>query len=463
MRKTTLLLGTLALVLLLSGAQPRVSAAQEARPNIVFLLADDQRKDDMLFIPRTKALVGGEGAIFENAFVNYAMCCPSRATLLTGNYPHNHGVLDNTPLEEPPGGAPAFVPNEDKALPTWLDRAGYETALMGKYFNGYSGEHVPPGWDRWLAGTPQGFATEDGTMVNAFPQHKVDFLAQHAEEFIRSSQTTPDPFLLYLAPSAPHPPAIPPERYAEDFSALQLDRFDPAFNEADVSDKPAFISGKRRLTQKQLDAMDNLYRNRARSMQGIDDMTERVVNVLKETGQLENTYIVYFSDNGFHMGEHRLRPRKSTAYEEDIRVPLMIRGPGIAPGQRSAALVLNNDLAPTFAEWAGVNENLPYTPDGRSLAPLLDQDPSNDAWRERFLVEKWGRTVTPGYYRAVRTDSNIMILHADDTDEFYDLSIDPMELDNRYSEMDPTLRDSLDQHLSALVACSGESCKSAEN
>jgi arylsulfatase A-like enzyme len=263
------------------GAQ---GTASTEKPNIVFVLTDDMRKDDLRFVPETRRFVGNRGMEFENAFVTFAMCCPSRASILTGLYPHNHRVFTN---EAPEGGEPGFRHLENSTLATWLHDAGYRTALFGKYFNDYAGTHRPPGWDVWHANEPD-------TMT-----------AQRAESFIRTSARDTAPFFAYVAPHTPHPPAKPPARYADRYPDLRVPRT-PDYNEKDVSDKPPWIRKADKLSQKEKDAADKLYRNRARSLLEVDDMMDRLHSALQETGELNNTYIIFTSDNGFHIAEHRL-------------------------------------------------------------------------------------------------------------------------------------------------------------
>lgn len=457
-------LGLLAL-LLVGGNWTRSTAAQEALPlgraNIVFILTDDMRKADHQFTPRTRSLLGGAGTSFDNAFVSYSVCCPSRATALTGQYAHNHKVLDNTPEGDlPPGGAPAFVPHEDSTVATWLHGAGYETGLMGKYFNYYTDDHVPPGWDKWLAHDGRSYIDESGAPV-INNEHDTDFLRQNAEDFIRG-QGPDKPFFLYVAPYAPHPPAIPPKRYADDYLDLTLPR-GGSFDEGDVSDKPPFIRELPRLSADKKAQLDELYRNRARSLKAVDDMVEGIVGALSDTGQLVNTYIVFTSDNGFHMGEHRLYPaRKDTAYEEDIQVPLLIRGPRVPAGMTRSEFTLNTDLAPTLANWA---EATPQNEiDGRSLSPLLDADPANDTpWRRRFLIEKWGAQVTPAPYKGVRTAGRLYVKHGNGPEELYNLESDPWEMKNVVSATSAKTMQSWRDKLATLTHCAGDTCRTAEN
>jgi N-acetylglucosamine-6-sulfatase len=414
------------------------SAASAEQPNIVFVLTDDMRKDDLRFVPETRRLVGGRGMEFENAFVTYAMCCPSRASILTGLYPHNHRVFTN---EAPDGGEPGFRPKDGSTVATWLDGAGYRTALFGKYFNDYAGVYRPPGWDVWHANEPDAMT------------------AQRAARFIRTSAQEPAPFFAYVAPHTPHPPAKPPARYADRYPNLRVPRTRD-YNEKDVSDKPHWIRTADRLTQKEKDAADKLYRNRARSLLEIDDMMERLVTALRDTGELKNTYIIFTSDNGFHFAEHRLQPpRKSTAYEPDIRIPLLVRGPGIAAGTHRSKMVLNNDLGVTMADLAGVQPTRKV--DGRSFVPLLRG--YSPAWRSAFLVENPTGRVVPAFRTIRKSDGKKMTqFYNRGVREIYRLSEDPRELKNVQTTVPEGVKQRLQHRLNALKNCFGSSCRTAE-
>jgi arylsulfatase A-like enzyme len=232
------------------------------------------RKDDLRFVPETRRLVGNRGMEFENAFVTFAMCCPSRASILTGLYPHNHRVFTN---EAPEGGEPGFRHLDNSTLATWMDDAGYRTALIGKYFNDYAKTYQPPGWDVW------------------HPTSESDTLrAQSAVHFIRASAQDTAPFFAYVALQTPHPPAKPPARYADRYPNLHVPRTRD-YNEKNVSDKPYWISTAPRVSPKEKDAADKLYANRARSLLEVDDVMERLYTALQESGQLDNTYIIFTS------------------------------------------------------------------------------------------------------------------------------------------------------------------------
>jgi N-acetylglucosamine-6-sulfatase len=395
--------------------------------------------------------------------VTNALCCPSRSTILTGQYSHNHGVMHNDP---PDGGAPAFRPLEDKALPVWLDNAGYATGYVGKYLNNYDGTYAPPGWDEWkgrVVGLPylgkdqvEGFGM-DGK--NAEGRTHTQVFADEAVSFVRQ-RAGATPYFLFVSPYAPHDPGVHADRYDARFSDATLPR-PPSFNERDVSDKPAWIRDDPRLTAEQIAEAEHRYRNRLRSMKDVDRMVGRIVGALRDTGELSSTYVVFFSDNGYHAGQHRLlMPPKRLAYEEDIKMPLIVRGPGVPAGVTRSGMVLNNDLAPTFTEWARANPLLPG--DSRSLVPMLGPSPPSN-WRTAFLAEAAAHEqIGRPAYRAVRTKNYLYVSYADGEKELYDLDRDPYELDSYYPEAGDALKERLRGRLSFLGRCSGEECLSAE-
>lgn len=479
----TLVGNVIAALFLLPGAAPGGPAG---KPSVIFILSDDEDVKIHGFMPKTKALLEEQGMTFVNAFVTYALCCPSRASGLRGQYPHNTRIEANTP---PLGGFEKFAAlgHEQFTVATWLRAAGYRTVFAGKYLNGYGNRgtdptYIPPGWTEWYAGIGgrpyRDFSyqnNENGTIVDYGTQpndYLTDVIARKATEAIRRAARAGEPFFLYLAPYTPHAPATPAPRHANLFRDAQLPR-PPSFNEEDISDKPAARAGSRALlTPAQIGQMETLYRKRLQSLQAIDDLVEALVRTLREVGRLESTYIIYTSDNGFHMGEHRLMPGKATAYDEDIRVPFVVRGPGVPAGGRREELVLNIDIAPTFAEIAGVR--VPPMVDGRSFLPLLRG--TGGPWRQSFIVElrtERGRQAgEPGDgpapapqsgYNAIRTADWTYIQWATGDRELYDLKSDPYQLRNRVPTADRGLLRALAARLSDLAQCAALSCRRAED
>lgn len=409
----------------LSPGQPgfaQDSGTPPGRPNIVLIMADDLDVGSMSYLPRTKALLADRGLTFKNAFVTDSICCPSRASFLRGQYPHNHGVL--TVDDSPTGAFRAFYEQgrESSTIATWLKDAGYRTVLLGKYFNGYKDNtHIPPGWDEWYATDGAGTQfNENGTLktYDTSVYNPTDVLADHATDYIRRTVQNPRPFLMYLTPKPPHARSIVADRHKYTFADAQTPRT-PSFNEKDVTDKPSWVRSKPLLSPENEAFIDARYRERLQTLLALDELVERVVTELETSGELNNTYIFFTSDNGYHMGQHRLMPMKQTAYEEDIRVPMIVRGPGVPAGATVNRFVLNNDFAPTFAGLAGAVT--PDFVDGRSFKPLLDGVPPT-TWRRTFLVEKWGELAMRHEYKAVRTPNYTYVEYGNGERELYDLT-----------------------------------------
>jgi N-acetylglucosamine-6-sulfatase len=463
-----------------TASQAETSFAQAAtRPNILFVLTDDMNFSDLRYMPKTRRLLADQGTRFTNAFVTNSLCCPSRATILRGQYSHNHKIWGNF---LPIGGFQKFrdLGREKSTIAAWLDnpnnfadRVDYDTVLIGKYLNGYDDTtYVPPGWDRWHAylgyyeASPTTYRINENGRINSYDLsriHDTDLFARKAARFLRNTAGGA-PFFLYLSTNAPHTPAYVPNRHQGMFSDLPLPK-PPSFDEADVSDKPAWVREKPRLTQDRVDYVRELYRKRLRSLQSVDEMVGRLVNVLRDTGELSNTYIVFTSDNGYHLGEHRLEA-KATAYEEAIRAPLLVRGPGVPRGVNRSQMALNNDFAPTFASWAGITP--PNFVDGRSLRPLLSARPPS-SWRSALLVEHrrsnyegpFARLVPN--YDAVRTANHLYVEYKTGERELYDLGDDPYELRSRHRTASSELKRRLASRLDELRGCAAAGCRSAEN
>jgi arylsulfatase A-like enzyme len=409
-------------------------ATVQSEPNIVFILTDDQRWDTLWAMPHVQSDLVAHGIDFRQSFVVNSLCCPSRASILAGQYTHSTGVWDDGGTY---GGFHAF--NDAETIATRLHDAGYHTGLIGKYLNGYvkkNAGYVPPGWDRWLSliqsKTSQETAyyynynvSDQGLLVyhgNTDADYSTDVFATEADTFIRS--TSPDqPVFLYLAPAAPHLPATPPTRYMTAFSDLLPFR-PPNYNEADVSDKPLWVQHTHSLRQAQRDSIDAFRIAQYRTLLAVDDAIGTVIQALTDTGRLANTMIVFASDNGYTWGEHRLRG-KVVPYEESIRVPLVIRyDPLVANPGTDQHIVTNVDYASTFAELAGAS-SLGF--EGMSLIPLLSQ--SQVTWRGDFLVDHYSDGTVPSYC-AVRNEGFLYVAYTTGEEELYDLTADPYQLVN---------------------------------
>ena len=258
----------------------------------------------------------------------------------------------------PRGGFETFrdFGRERSTLATWLDDAGYETALFGKYLNGYGDtgrNHVPAGWDEWYGAVGDEQLNQNGRLVTyQAGTYLDDALSGLAQNFVRSQERKDAPFFAIFLRSRPHAPAKPARRHEALYEGLRAPRI-PSFDEADVSDKPGWVRDLK-LDSAVEKRIDELYSKRLKTMAAVGEMIGGLLRTLEQTGKLDNTYIILTSDNGYHMGQHRLGLGKQSAYEEDIRVPLMIRGPGLPAGISRDEMVLNNDFAPTFADLAGL-------------------------------------------------------------------------------------------------------------
>ena len=371
MVKATRALASVVLFLILflgpAGEAEPIQALAKApnRPNIILVVTDDQDAASIRHMPILNSNLVERGTNFKNAFVTNSLCCPARATILRGQYTHNHGIEGNS---LPSGGFRRFwkLGRERSTVATWLNSEGYQTALVGKYLNEYKIRHVPPGWDKWYGITKYGYEdfelNENGRLVSYKNgrDYSTDVLARKARGFVGHASDRTAPFFLYVAPYAPHEPATPAGRHEDEFSNAKLPT-PPSFNEDDVSDKPGWVRDQPRISDRRKRSLRNLHRNRLRSLQAVDEMVGGLVKTLRANGELDNTYIVFTSDHGYHMGQHRLPEGKWTAYEEDIRVPLVVRGPGVPRSQTRQHTVLNNDFAPTStkpgppppASWTG--------------------------------------------------------------------------------------------------------------
>jgi N-acetylglucosamine-6-sulfatase len=396
-----------------------------ARPNIVLVVADDQRWDTLDAMPAIgRRLVEG-GVTFRNAFATTPSCCPSRVSFLTGRYSHTTGVLDGSTANAP-GGAPAF--DDRSSLATWLDDAGYRTGMVGKYLNDY-GElpegYVPPGWDEWFALADRApqiryydyRLNENGSLV-AYGDEPDDYstrvLERKAVEFVRGD----GPFFLYLAPIAPHPPSIPDP--VDAAAGVPPWTPPPSFDEADVSDKPG-----RAVPPVDRAEVETIRQDMLRSLAGVDRAVDAVAAAIDAAGRSEETYFIYTSDNGFLWGEHR-RTGKVWPYEESIRVPLVIRAPGSTATRTEDGLALNIDVAPTIADLAGVEAGLAM--EGTSLVPVLAGE--EGVARDRFVIEFLGFAPGVPPYVGLRLERWVYVEYRGGDRELYDLRTDPYQLDN---------------------------------
>jgi arylsulfatase A-like enzyme len=456
----------------------RATQATNGAPNIVFILTDDQDAS-LENMPRLRNLLAEQGVTFARAFVNTPLCCPSRASLLTGLHAHTHGVVAN---RAPAGGFEGFRDRglEARSVTTWLKTAGYRTALVGKYLNRYPGDgssadftYVPPGFDTFAAffapdrgsGNYYDYYVNLDRDVTFYPQRTEDYItdaiARQALAFIDAQpQGSTTPFFLQVNPNAPHAPPVAAPRHAGNLAGLRAPRVG-AFDEFDVSDKPPYYQGLPRLDERALERLDELHRKRQETLLAVDELIERLVQRLEARGLLDNTFLVFSSDNGFMLGQHRFTNGKDVPYEESIRVPLVVRGPGVPRGVTLPHLVSNVDVPATFAEWA--RATLPATVEGRSFGALLRPGaPAASDWRSEVLIEHQAAgedaDAVPTY-AGLRTHDYKYVEYADGEIEFYDLRSDPAEERNLGRGADPALLATLAKRLAELRTCRGVACR----
>ena len=483
-----------------SATKPLGTAADH-RPNIVFVLTDDLDWSlvNRRYMPHVIELER-RGVTFSRYFVADSLCCPSRATILTGDFPHDTGVLTNF---GPHGGLHAFNQHGDErhTFAIALQRAGYRTAMMGKYLNGYmagvgpradgaalslSKTYVPPGWTGWdVAGwgypefdyalNQNGHIVHYGTgppPAAKAANYLTDVLSWHATRFIDQAAVSRRPFALEVATFAPHSPYTPAPRNARDFPGLRAPR-DRAFNAQNIN-PPDWLGTRRKLTRRQVAQIDADYRMRAQAVEAVDRLLGRVESELAARGLANNTYIIFSSDNGYHMGQHRLLPGKETAFETDIRVPLVIAGPGVPHGRIASEVVQNTDLYPTLVQLGGGRAG---RTDGSSLVPLLHGPHSRGArWPTLALIEHHGPTDVgdpdlengklggnPASYDAIRISDrqfgNAVYVEYARTGgrEYYNIDTDPAEIHNSYGRLSPSARRRLHRMLVRLKTCHGAS------
>jgi arylsulfatase A-like enzyme len=509
----------IALGILAAGPGGSATGAPPPGSNVVLLYTDDQAYTHMAPMPATRSLIGGNGATFRRAYVSYPICCPSRASILTGLYMHNHAVRGNGGTY---GGWHRFrdqVVGEPTALPVRLDGAGYYSAHVGKYFNGYTaaeGLHVPQGWDEWygrIGGetkvyydynlVEQGPSGIPASVYYGFDEadYSTDVFATKALDFIERADTIGQPFFLSVSFSAPHHPFVPAQSDLFTRDGAPLPRR-PGFNEKYIKDKPRWLrkEARHRLGPGERAKIADQQRRRDETLVGVDRAVSSIVSALEQQGLLDETYIIFTSDNGLFRGEHRIAGGKYLPYEPASHVPLLVRGPGITPGSSVNELVSNVDLASTMLEIAGIPD--PGV-DGRSLLPFLD-DPSLRTTRPLLLEADTGpgRGIGAGHdpdlirksavaraglarmrgvknldqerlagvsqatgdrapaYRAIRTDRYLYVLYASGDTELYDMQADPAQLRSlaRVKRYAP-VRKWLFGHLVQLLNCDGQACR----
>lgn len=429
------------------------SSVGAAKPNIILVLVDDAHPSMVNRIPAVRKLLVRQGTTYQNTVSNYPLCCPGRVALLRGQYAHNHLIAGND-------GTKFFEYGYQRSnLATWLNGVGYRTALFGKYLNNYGGNDIPPGWDRWYAwnGPRMGWSSvNDQGRTFALEKSKADALVSGKALRFLNNTSRDRPFFVWAGFGTPHKPFFHAQSTNDRFTGAQVPRT-PAYNEADVSDKPPYVGDRPRLTSDQRARLDANYRNGLRGLLRVDAFLTKAIATLRERRMLGNTYIFFYSDNGDHFGEHRLPHGKHTPYETDINFPFVVRGPGVPEGVKSRNLIANHDFAPTVADLAGAP--IPTFVDGRSFGALLD-NPLNPTWpRRRVLVEHFGGSgpLAPAW-NGIRYKDSVYVEYERGWKEYYDLGNDPYQLNNSPS-LAPADAPAL---LANLRACTATECRLLE-
>jgi N-acetylglucosamine-6-sulfatase len=493
---------------------PPASAAQRARPNIVMVMADDMRVDDLEFAPNVRKLIGGNGLTFENSFSPFPLCCPARASFLSGQYAHNHGVY----WHEEPYGYAAF--DDSRTIATSLRAAGYQTGFVGKYLNGYgpmkskvsggpSWKYVPEGWSDWVGafedpgvkgihgGTYNYFDTPynvNGEVDNRYRgRYQTDVVGDFSVELARKYRRSANPFFLYVSYVAPHYGA-PVERddtqFVTDDEGKRREfatparpgwvrgRFDKVITrgsgmprtggpaEADVSDKPARLAARPEVNAAERRALTKLTRQRAEAVYVLDRQVGRLVRELKQSGEWADTVFMFTSDNGYLLGEHRMRVGKVWPHEPSLRVPYLVTGPGVRSPERRYEPITTVDITATILDIA--HAAAPHLADGTSKwATMRDGD---RAWTAPVVTEAVSTAAdrhVDGFPRSeprssigLRTARYSFTRYRNGSGELYDLAVDPNQLENLYSSRyHRAVRRELTDQWYRYKNCAGADCR----
>jgi arylsulfatase A-like enzyme len=496
---------------------PRVAE----RPNVVLIVVDDARLDDMHAMPRTRRLLGDQGVVFENSFSPYPLCCPARASYLTGQYTHNHRVFSVSK----PYAFPAL--DDSSTLATWLQSEGYATVLLGKYMNGYgrmpapgqttgrSIHYVPPGWSTWRASLEGGLGkkhpqagttykyydttlSRNGTGFSNYEgQYQSEVYGRLAVRILERRARADRPFFLYLSFTAPHGggPAEPddtkyvtddagnvekiptparPEEVKGMFDDVISDAPGAFWRDPDRSDQSAYLRSRVPLNDAERAALRNAARQRAESLHVVDVQVKQVVRTLRRSGELDNTLLIFTSDNGFFLGEQLIRAGKILPYEPSLRTPLLMRGPGIPAGGTRYDPIMSIDLAPTIAAAAGTVPR--HEVDGWSMLEVARR--GDRGWTRAVLTETGSRDVIrdtdeagvpldprdPGeadmrWALGIRTPRFLYVDLATGEEELYDLQSDPAQYHNVVT--DPSHAEDLRllrEELRRMRSCDAAAC-----
>jgi len=475
MRRTLLLLASVALGSLLACGATLVGmeAQGQAKPNIVFVLTDDQFPGTENAMPALKSNVTSQGVKFTNMTSTFPLCCPGRATIQRGQYAHNTHIYGNS---LPLGGWAKFRNQglQRSTMATWLNRSGYQTGLFGKYMNNYTERYIPPGWDRWYAwnGPNEGWShLNDQGHGRPLDRPEADSLvSKNALKFLDNRLNNAAPVFAFVNFGAMHEPYYHAKIDDDRFKGAGVPRT-PAFNEDNVRDKPPKVKNLSRLSSSEISGLDRDYRNGLRSLMRVDRFIGAASDLLRSKGEMDNTYFVFYTDNGDHFGQHRLEHGKLRPYKEDTGFPLILRGPGIPRGVKNGDLLGTHDIASTLASMGGAN--IPAFVDGRSFLGLA-KAPSAPWPRTAVLSEMENNDSPPHKWDMLRMGHEVYTRHEGGDKEYYDLAKDSLQLhnalgagDTTYAPPDSAIRDYYEQRLLALTTCSGHagagSCIEAED
>jgi N-acetylglucosamine-6-sulfatase len=474
MSRTVLMSVSVALGVMLAFGMTLVGmeAQGQTKPNIVFVLTDDQFPGSENAMPQLKGDVTSEGVKFTNMTSTFPLCCPARATIQRGQYAHNTKMYGNS---LPLGGWNKFKRQglHNSTMATWLNRSGYQTGLFGKYMNNYRERSIPPGWDRWYAwnGPKEGWSSvNDQRRQKPLVKREADTLvSKNALEFLDNRLSSRAPVFAFVNFGAMHNPYYYADIDDDRFKGAGVPR-SPAFNEDNVADKPAYLRNPR-LSGSEISGLDKSYRKGLRSLMRVDRFVGRASDLLRRKGEMDRTYFVFYTDNGAHFGQHRFGHGKLQPYQEDTNFPLIVRGPGIPHGAKSAKLVGTHDIAPTLARMGGTG--FPNFVDGRSFLSLA-KNPSSSWSRTAVLSERETNNVAPDKWSMLRMGGRVYTSHEGGSREYYDLAKDPYQVhnalgagDTTYAPPEEEILNYYDWRLNKLNRCSGQggatSCREAED